>query len=135
MRVLTLCVIEIILQVVFRIWFCIPALHWAGNDICAQVDSIQSGTNWQYINTLTRTLHIKAVYQTQRTLHHCQDGDKDKVMPLNINITPVNTTCLREVTLLNIKSIRINIKGICPYPKIGEPNHKKAYYLYLNIVE
>ena len=40
-RVLTLYYIEILLQVVFRIWFCIPALHCTGNIICARVDFIQ----------------------------------------------------------------------------------------------
>ena len=50
-RVITICNIEILLQVVFRIWFCIPALHWAGNNILARVESIQSGINLQQINT------------------------------------------------------------------------------------
>ena len=44
-RVVTLCYIEIFLQVVFQICFCIPALHWAVNNIRDRVDSIQSGIN------------------------------------------------------------------------------------------
>ena len=50
-RVLTLCYIEIFLQVVLQIWLCIPALHWAGINICARVDLIQSGINLQYTPT------------------------------------------------------------------------------------
>ena len=46
-RVITLYYIEILLQVVFIIWFFIPALHWVGNNIRAQVDLIQSGINLQ----------------------------------------------------------------------------------------
>ena len=34
-RVINLCYIEIILQVVFRILFYIPTIHWAGNNIRA----------------------------------------------------------------------------------------------------
>ena len=51
MRVATLCYIEIILQLVFRIWFCIPALHWLGNNIHSHVNFIQLGINLQYITT------------------------------------------------------------------------------------
>ena len=47
--VVTLFYTEIILQIEFRIWFCIPTLHWAGNNICARVDYIQLGINLQYI--------------------------------------------------------------------------------------
>ena len=47
--VITPCYIVILLQVVFRIWLCIPDMHWAGNNICAWVDSIQSGINLKYI--------------------------------------------------------------------------------------
>ena len=50
-RGVTICYIEILLQVVCRIWFCIPALHSAGNNICTRVESIQSGINVQQINT------------------------------------------------------------------------------------
>ena len=50
-RVINLCYIEIILQVVFRILFYIPAQHWTGNSICARVDSIQLVINLQYIPT------------------------------------------------------------------------------------
>ena len=46
-RVINICYIEIILQVVFRIWFCIPDLHWELNNICAWVDLIQLGINLQ----------------------------------------------------------------------------------------
>ena len=48
LRVITLCHIEILIQVVFLIWFCIPALHWTENNICFRVDLIQSGINLQY---------------------------------------------------------------------------------------
>ena len=48
-RVINLYYIEIILQVVFRICFCIPAPHWAGNNIYARINSIQAGINLQYI--------------------------------------------------------------------------------------
>ena len=51
MRVITLCYIEILLQVAFQILFCIPSLHWAVNIICAWVDLIQSGIDLQYIPT------------------------------------------------------------------------------------
>ena len=44
-----LCYIKILIQILFQIWFCIPALHWAGNNIYAQLDLIQSGINLQYI--------------------------------------------------------------------------------------
>ena len=37
-----LCYIEIIFQVVFRIWFLYPELYWEGNNIHAWVDSIKS---------------------------------------------------------------------------------------------
>ena len=47
----------IILQVVVRIWLCIPSMHWAGNNIHERVDSIQSGINLQYITTLYRVLY------------------------------------------------------------------------------
>ena len=50
-RLINLCYNEIRLQVVFRIWFYIPALHWAGNVFCDWVDYIQSGINLQYIPT------------------------------------------------------------------------------------
>ena len=46
-RVITLCYIEILCKVVFRIWFCIPDLHWAVNNIYAWVDYIQWGINLQ----------------------------------------------------------------------------------------
>ena len=32
-------------------FFCIPALHWAGNNICAQVDLVKLGISLQYIPT------------------------------------------------------------------------------------
>ena len=38
---ITLYYIEILLQVLFRIWFYIPALYCAGNIICDWVDLIQ----------------------------------------------------------------------------------------------
>ena len=47
MRVITPCYIEILLQLVLRSWFCIPALHWAGNNIRAWFHLIQSGINLQ----------------------------------------------------------------------------------------
>ena len=48
-RLITLCYIEILLQVVFMIWFLYPALYKPGNNIHARVDLIQSGINLQYI--------------------------------------------------------------------------------------
>ena len=51
MKVIIIRYIEIIIQVIFRIWFCIPTLHWATNNIHAHVDLIQSGINLQYIPT------------------------------------------------------------------------------------
>ena len=42
-----MCYIEILLQIVFQIWFCILALHWAGNNIHARVNLIQLGINLQ----------------------------------------------------------------------------------------
>ena len=42
LRLITLCYIEILIQVVFRIWFLYPALYWEVNNIHARVDSIQS---------------------------------------------------------------------------------------------
>ena len=50
-RVINICYIENLFQVVFRIFFCIPAQHWAQNNICAQVYKIQSGINLHYIPT------------------------------------------------------------------------------------
>ena len=41
-REVTVLYIELILQVVFRIWFLYPALYWAGDNIHARVDSLQS---------------------------------------------------------------------------------------------
>ena len=41
-RVVTLCYIEILLQIVFRVWFVYLTLHWAVNNIHARVNSIQS---------------------------------------------------------------------------------------------
>ena len=84
---------------------------------------------------LTRPLYIKKVYQTQQTLHRCQDREKDEVTPHNMNIIHVNITCLFKVTPLNIKSIRGNIKGLRSYLNIGESNCEKAYCLYLNIIK
>ena len=49
--VINLCYIELILQVLFRIWLCITALHCAGNNICDRVYLIQSGINLKYIPT------------------------------------------------------------------------------------
>ena len=49
--VITLFYVEIILQVVFRIWFYIPALHWEGNNVCARDDLIKSGINLHSIPT------------------------------------------------------------------------------------
>ena len=48
-RVITLCYIEILLEVLFRIQFCIPALNLAGDNIFAWVNSIQSVINLQQI--------------------------------------------------------------------------------------
>ena len=50
-RVITLCYIEILLEVVFRIWFLYPALYWAGNNIHDRVDLIKLGINLHYIPT------------------------------------------------------------------------------------
>ena len=61
---LTLCYIEILLQVVFRICIYIPALHWVGNNICARFDSIKSGMNLQYIPT-----HTNPMDNTQEDTH------------------------------------------------------------------
>ena len=47
LRVITIFYIEIILQVLFRVWLFIPALNWAGNNIRAQVDLIQLGIKLQ----------------------------------------------------------------------------------------
>ena len=44
-------ILEILLQVVFRILFFITVLYWSGNNILARVDFIQSGINLQYITT------------------------------------------------------------------------------------
>ena len=46
-RVITICYIEILLQVVSLIWFYIPALHWGKNNICARVGLFQPGINLQ----------------------------------------------------------------------------------------
>ena len=43
--------IEILLQVVFQIWFFYPAMYWAVNNIHALVDLIQLGINLHYIPT------------------------------------------------------------------------------------
>ena len=45
-RVINLCYIKILLQVVFQIWFLYPALYWLGNNTHARVDSIQSCLGW-----------------------------------------------------------------------------------------
>ena len=44
-------IFEIIIQVVFRIWLCIPVLYWAGHIFFAWIHSIQSGINLQKIPT------------------------------------------------------------------------------------
>ena len=49
MRVVNILYIEIIIQVVFRIWFFITDLHWEGDNILAWVDFIQLRINLQYI--------------------------------------------------------------------------------------
>ena len=47
---ITICYLEILLQVLFRIFF-IPIIYWEGNNILARFDSIQSGMNLQYTPT------------------------------------------------------------------------------------
>ena len=42
-------IFEILLQLVFPIWFYIPVMYWAGNNILARVNSIQSGINLKCI--------------------------------------------------------------------------------------
>ena len=42
LEVITLCYIEILLQVLFRFWFLYPTLYWAENYIHDRFDSIQS---------------------------------------------------------------------------------------------
>ena len=44
-RVITICYIEILFQVVFIIWFLYTALYWAGNNIHSWVDLIQLRIN------------------------------------------------------------------------------------------
>ena len=44
--VITLCYIKILLLVVYRIWFLYPALYCSGNNIHAQVDSIEWCSGW-----------------------------------------------------------------------------------------
>ena len=40
-------IFEILLQVLFRIWFYIPILYWEKNNILARFDLIQLGINLQ----------------------------------------------------------------------------------------
>ena len=40
-------IFEILLQVLFRIWFYIPILYWENNNILARFDLIQLGINLQ----------------------------------------------------------------------------------------
>ena len=80
-RLINLFYIEIILQVVFIIWLYIPALHWAGNNIGAWVDSIQSGINLQYIpnniyldicstyNQLTEEKYVTNIHQSKSAFY------------------------------------------------------------------
>ena len=62
-RAFTLCYLEILLQGVFRIWFCIPALGLAGKYLCSgRFDSIG--------NQLTVDSYTMGVLQISFWLHH-----------------------------------------------------------------
>ena len=44
-------IFELILQVLFQIWFLYPSVYWAVNNILARFDFVQSGINFKYITT------------------------------------------------------------------------------------
>ena len=79
LRVITLCYIEILIQVVFWIWFLYPALYWEGNNIHAKFDLIKSFLGWfnSIGNQLTvdsyTTYHIFPVLSINNLVK--QDGE------------------------------------------------------------
>ena len=48
---ITLCYIEILYQLVFQIWFCVPYLHWGGGNFHARGNFVKLGINLQWILT------------------------------------------------------------------------------------
>ena len=98
-RVVTICYIEILLQLVFIIWFLYPALYRERNNIYAQVDSIQYYLGWfdSIVNqltvgsyTLTEIRNRNKIYYTTHQLTRL-----DNIYSyLMIILKSINITCL-----------------------------------------
>ena len=76
--------IEIILQIVCRIWILCLTLYWAGNNIIDQVDLIQSRINLQYIRTpsLLQSNWIMTTYGREKNRYVTDKNKNEQIYDL-----------------------------------------------------